>query len=131
MTRNSVFCIASSRSQTDQMVQRLKAAAFSIHDISVLFAAGPMIAALGDMAVGLLNQGVPWTEAKLYVDRVKEGNILVSVQTGSDVEMMQAKEVFTKAGGTNLCTTGEPTKRSRPPAVPHLVQSSEARLSIA
>lgn len=51
MTQNSVFCLAFSSLQADQMVRRLKGEAFSIHDISVLYAIGPMVAALGDMAV--------------------------------------------------------------------------------
>jgi hypothetical protein len=37
MSKKSVFCIATSRSQGDLIVDRLKAANFSSSDISVLF----------------------------------------------------------------------------------------------
>jgi hypothetical protein len=37
MSKKSVFCIATSRSQADQIVDQLKAANFSNNDISVLF----------------------------------------------------------------------------------------------
>jgi hypothetical protein len=37
MSMKSVFCIATSRSQADQIVDRLKSAGFSNNDISVLF----------------------------------------------------------------------------------------------
>lgn len=37
MSKKSVFCIATSRSQAEQIVDRLKAAGFSSNDISVLF----------------------------------------------------------------------------------------------
>jgi hypothetical protein len=38
MSKKSVFCIATSRAQADQIVDQLKAGKFSNHDISVLFA---------------------------------------------------------------------------------------------
>src|SRR5580693_3638594 len=37
MSMKSVFCIATSRSQADQIVDRLKSAGFSNNDVSVLF----------------------------------------------------------------------------------------------
>lgn len=129
MTQNSVFCIAFSRLQADQMVQRLKREGFSTHDISVLFAAGLMVAILGGMARGLLCHGVPLLKARLYEDGVKEGRTLVSVQTGSDGEMTLAKEIFIHAGGSDICTTKEPLQEHRP--MPHLKQLSKASLSIA
>lgn len=129
MNQDSVFCIAFSRLQADQMVQRLKGAAFSIHDISMLFAAGPMVAVLGDMACGLLNQGIPVLKARIYEDRVKEGRTLVSVQTESDDEMTLAKEIFIHAGGSDICTTKEPMQEYSP--TPHLKQLSKASLSVA
>jgi hypothetical protein len=108
MNQDSVFCIAFSRLQADQMVQRLKGAAFSIQRISVLSAVGPLISSLGDMASGLLGQGVPWLKARLYEVRVKEGRILIAVQTGSDDEILLAKDILSKAGGNDICATREP-----------------------
>jgi hypothetical protein len=37
MSKKSVFCIATSRGQAEQIVDRLKSANFSNNDISVLF----------------------------------------------------------------------------------------------
>ena len=113
------------------MVQRLKGAAFSVHDISVLFAAGPMVAALGDLTHGFLCQGVPLYKASLYEDRVKEGYTLVSVAIRDDDEMTYAKEIFTKAGGREISTSEEPVHLYRPTTTPHLAQPSEASLGFA
>lgn len=110
MKQDSVFCIAFSRLQADQMVQRLKSEAFSIRDISVLSGTGPMMAALGDLVVGLQNQGVPWAKARLYADRMKDGRYLVSVAAESDAAVALAKEVLIKAGGSDLCATYEPSQ---------------------
>ena len=38
MSKKSVFCIATSRNQADQIVDQLKTAGFSNNDISALFA---------------------------------------------------------------------------------------------
>ncbi|MFN0078002.1 MAG: hypothetical protein ACKVY0_16215 [Prosthecobacter sp.] len=131
MNQHSVFCIAYSRLQADQMVQRLKGAAFSIQDISVLAAVGPMVAALGDMADGLHNQGVPLPKARLYQVRVNEGRILLSVQAASDDEITLAKEILSKAGGNDICATCEPAPQRRLALAPLHARRSEARLSFA
>ena len=59
-------------------------------------------------ASGLLGQGVPWLKARLYEVRVKEGRILIAVQTGSDDEILLAKDILSKAGGNDICATREP-----------------------
>jgi hypothetical protein len=169
MSKKSVFCIANSRSQADQIVERLKFANFSNNDISALFAdkdtthdfahekntkapegavtgastggvvggalgwiagigalaipgvgpfiaAGPIIAALsgaaigaavGGVAGGLIGLGIPELEAKRYEGKIKEGNILISVHTENSDEIARAKDIFTKAGAQDICTTGE------------------------
>jgi len=76
-----VCCIAYSNLQSEQIVQRLKGEAFPGRAISMLSAVGPMIEMFGDIAQGLLNQGVPWVKALLYASRILEGRI-VSVQDG-------------------------------------------------
>ncbi len=131
MNQNSVFCIAFSRLQADQMVQRLKAATFSIQDISVLSAVGPMAAALVDMADGLHRQGVPLSKAKLFQVRVKEGRILLAVQTRSADEITLAKDVLSKAGGNDICATSEPLPPCRTSFRPHTEQMSEPSFSFA
>jgi hypothetical protein len=169
MSKKSVFCIATSRAQADQIVDQLKAGKFSNNDISVLFAdknsnrdfahekntkapegalagagtggvvggtlgwiagigalaipgvgpfiaAGPIMAALSGVAIGaaiggiaggLIGLGIPEIEAKRYEGKIKKGNILISVHTESSEEISRAKDIFTKAGAQDICTTGE------------------------
>jgi hypothetical protein len=169
MSKTAVFCIATSRSQAEQIVERLRFAKFSNNDISVLFpdkgttrdfahekntkapegaitgagtggvvggalgwvagigalaipgvgpfiAAGPIIAALSGAAIGatvggitggLIGLGIPELEAKRYEGKIKEGNILLSVHTENSEEVARAKDIFTKAGALDICTTGE------------------------
>jgi hypothetical protein len=169
MSKKSVFCIATSRSQADQIVDQLKTANFSNNDISVLFpdksttrdfahekntkapegavagastggvlggalgwiagigalaipgvgpfiAAGPILAALsgaavgaavGGIAGGLIGLGIPEIEAKRYEGKVRAGNLLISVHTEDSQEITRAKDIFSKAGAQDICTTGE------------------------
>ena len=169
MAKKSVFCIATSRAQADDIVGRLKSANFSSDDISVLFpdkdstrdfahekntkapegaltgagtggviggtlgwlagigalaipgigpfiAAGPIMAALSGAALGaaaggiagaLVGMGIPELEAKRYEGKVKAGNLLISVHTDDSDEIKQAKEIFSTAGASDICATGE------------------------
>jgi len=190
MSKKSVFCIATSRNQADQIVDQLKATNFSNNDISALFAdkgtshdfahekhtkapegavtgavtggavvgalgwiagigalaipgvgpfiaAGPIVAALSGVAIGatvggiaggLIGLGIPELEAKRYEGKIKEGNILISVHTDNSAEISRAKDIFTKAGAQDICTTGEATtpktnkaaERTSYPADPNL-----------
>ena len=169
MSKKSVFCIATTRNQAEQIVEQLKNANFSNNDISVLFpdketsrdfahekntkapegvatgagtggviggalgwiagigalaipgvgpfiAAGPIMAALsgaaigaaaGGIAGGLIGLGIPELEAKRYEGKVREGNLLISVHTENSDEVKRAKDIFTRAGAQDICTTGE------------------------
>jgi hypothetical protein len=169
MSKKSVFCIATTRNQAEQIVDQLKNSNFSNNDISVLFpdketsrdfahvkntkapegvatgagtggviggalgwiagigalaipgvgpfiAAGPIMAALsgaaigataGGIAGGLIGLGIPELEAKRYEGKVREGNLLISVHTENSDEVKRAKEIFTRAGAQDICTTGE------------------------
>jgi hypothetical protein len=169
MSKKSVFCIATSRSQAEQIVERLKIANFSNNDISVLFpdketsrdfahekhtkapegiatgastggvvggalgwlvgigalaipgvgpfiAAGPILAALsgaavgatvGGIAGGLIGLGIPELEAKRYENKIKAGNLLISVHTDNSDEIDRAKKIFKEAGAEDICATGE------------------------
>lgn len=131
MNQNSVFCIAFSHLQADQMVQRLKGAAFSTQDISVIAAVGPLVAELGDLARSFISLGVPWPKARSYEGRIKEGRILVAVQTGRDEDAALAKEIFSKAGGSDICTTHEISEQYNPVSKLQLVSRSTASLSYA
>jgi hypothetical protein len=185
MSKKSIFCISTSRAQTDQIVDQLRAGNFSNDDISVLFAdkntsrdfahekntkapegaitgastggviggtlgwiagigalaipgvgpfiaAGPIMAALSGVAIGaaiggiaggLIGLGIPEIEAKRYEGKIKKGNILISVHTEDSEELNRARDIFTKAGAQDICSTGEastPTQYNATdrPAVP-------------
>jgi hypothetical protein len=187
MSKKSVFCIATSRNQADQIVDQLKSANFSNNDISVLFpdkgttrdfahekntkapegavagastggviggalgwiagigalaipgvgpfiAAGPIMAALSGLAVGaavggiaggLIGLGIPEIEAKRYEGKVKAGNLLISVHTEDSAEITRAKDIFSGAGGQDICTTGEASTPKDSKAVPRKAHSGE------
>ena len=90
--------------------------ALAIPGVGQFIAAGPIIAALSGAAVGaavggivggLIGLGIPEIEAKRYEGKIKEGNILISVHTENSDEITLAKDIFTKAGAQDICTTGE------------------------
>lgn len=90
--------------------------ALAIPGVGPFIAAGPIIAALsgaaigatvGGIAGGLIGLGIPEIEAKRYEGKVKAGNILISVHTENSEEIAKAKEIFTKTGAQDICTTGE------------------------
>ena len=191
MSKKSVFCIATSRSQAEQIVEQLKNANFSNNDISALFAdkdtnrdfahekntkapegavtgavtggvvvgtlgwiagigalaipgvgpfiaAGPIMAALsgaaigaavGGIAGGLIGMGIPELEAKRYEGKIKEGNILISVHTDNSAEISRAKDIFTKAGAEDICSTGEASTPNEPMATDRPVAPTAAAYS--
>ena len=90
--------------------------ALAIPGVGPFIAAGPIMAALsgaaigaatGGIAGGLIGLGMPELEAKRYEGKVKEGNILISVHTEDSAEIARAKDIFTKTGAQDICTTGE------------------------
>lgn len=90
--------------------------ALAIPGVGPFIAAGPILAALsgaaigatvGGIAGGLIGLGIPEIEAKRYEGKVKAGNLLISVHTESSEEITRAKDIFTKAGAEDICTTGE------------------------
>jgi hypothetical protein len=90
--------------------------ALAIPGVGPFIAAGPIIAALsgaavgaavGGIAGGLIGLGIPEIEAKRYEGKVKAGNILISVHTENSEEIKKAKEIFTRVGAEDICTTGE------------------------
>jgi hypothetical protein len=92
--------------------------ALAIPGVGPFIAAGPIIAALsgaaigatvGGIAGGLIGLGIPEIEAKRYEGKVKDGNILISVHTEDSAKITQAKEIFTKSGAQDICSTGEST----------------------
>ena len=106
--------------------------ALAIPGVGPFIAAGPIIAALsgaaigaagGGIAGGLIGLGIPEIEAKRYEGKIKAGNILISVHTENSAEISRAKDIFTKGGAQDICTTGEAStpgtpKSSDAPAIP-------------
>ena len=90
--------------------------ALTIPGIGPFIAAGPLMAALsgasvgaaaGGVAGGLIGLGIPELEAKRYEGKIRSGNLLISVHTENSDEIKLAKDIFTRAGGQDICTTGE------------------------
>jgi hypothetical protein len=90
--------------------------ALAIPGVGPLIAAGPIIAALSGAAVGaaaggiagaLIGLGIPEFEAKRYEQKIKSGNILISLHTENSDEMKLAKQIFTQAHAQDICSTGE------------------------
>jgi hypothetical protein len=55
----------------------------------------------------LIGLGIPEIEAKRYEGKVKQGNLLISVHAENSDEITRAKDIFTKAGAQDICSTGE------------------------
>jgi hypothetical protein len=92
--------------------------ALAIPGVGPFIAAGPIMAALGGIAVGgavggiagaLIGLGIPEYEAKRYEGKIKGGNILISVHTENSNEINRAKEIFKKGGAEDISSTGEST----------------------
>jgi hypothetical protein len=90
--------------------------ALAIPGVGPFIAAGPIIAALSGAAVGaavlgiaggLIGLGIPEIEAKRYEGKIRQGNLLISVHAENSDEISRAKDIFTKAGAQDICTTGE------------------------
>jgi hypothetical protein len=62
---------------------------------------------VGGITGGLIGLGIPEIEAKRYEGKVREGNILISAHTEDSKEITRAKDIFTKAGAHDICTTGD------------------------
>jgi uncharacterized protein (TIGR02271 family) len=90
--------------------------ALAIPGLGPFVAAGPITAALSGAAVGagtggligaLVGLGMPEYEAKRYEGKLREGNILISVHSDNSDETSRAKDIFQRAGATDISTTGE------------------------
>jgi hypothetical protein len=108
--------------------------ALAIPGVGPFIAAGPIIAALsgaavgaavGGIAGGLIGLGIPEIEAKRYEGKVKAGNLLISVHTEDSKEITRAKDIFTKAGAQDICTTGEASTPKDSKATERAAHSAE------
>jgi hypothetical protein len=76
-------------------------------------AAGPLMAALSAAALGaalggvtgaLIGMGIPEWEARRFEGKIKEGNILISVQLANHQQMDTARQIFERCGAHDIST---------------------------
>lgn len=87
--------------------------ALAIPGVGPLIAAGPILATLSGAAVGaaaggliggLIGLGIPEHEAKVYEGKIKSGNILLSVYADTSEDVKAAKEIYERAGASDIST---------------------------
>jgi hypothetical protein len=90
--------------------------ALAIPGLGPFIAAGPIMAALGGAAVGtaaggivgaLVGMGIPELEAKRYDEKVRGGNILLSVHTEDSKQRDIAKDIFKRHGADDISSASE------------------------
>lgn len=88
----------------------------AIPGLGPFIAAGPILAALSGAAAGatvggvtgaLIGMGIPEIEAKQYENKVKDGNILMSVHVEDSDRKGRAKQILETAHATDICVVGE------------------------
>jgi len=91
--------------------------ALAIPGAGPFIAAGPLAAAiggafagatLGGIAGALVGMGLPEIEAKRYEDKVKDGNILISVHAKDSDEVSLAKGILKEHDAGDICTASMP-----------------------
>lgn len=90
--------------------------AIAIPGVGPFIAAGPIVAALSGAAIGgaaggilgaLIGMGIPEFEAKRYEEKIRSGNILISVHTEDSTERSRAKDIFKEAGADDIASGAE------------------------
>jgi hypothetical protein len=90
--------------------------AIAIPGVGPFIAAGPIVAALSGAAVGgvaggilgaLVGLGIPEFEAKRYEEKIRSGNILISVHTEDSDERSRAKDIFKESGADDIASSAE------------------------
>lgn len=90
--------------------------ALAIPGLGPFIAAGPILAALSGAAAGaavggitgaLIGMGIPEVEAKQYENKIKNGNILMSVHVEDGDHKDRAKKIFEQAKASDICVAGE------------------------
>jgi hypothetical protein len=90
--------------------------AIAIPGVGPFIAAGPIVAALSGAAIGgaaggilgaLVGLGIPEFEAKRYEEKIRSGNILISVHTEDGSERSRAKDIFKEVGAEDISSGAE------------------------
>jgi hypothetical protein len=87
--------------------------ALAIPGVGPFIAAGPIMAALSDVAFGgvaggLASLGLPQPAARQYEAKIRAGGILVSAHADDTEEIAAAEKIFRNTGAQDICVTGEP-----------------------
>ncbi|MGH9884446.1 MAG: hypothetical protein ACREBE_02890 [bacterium] len=89
---------------------------FAIPGIGPFIAAGPIMAALGGAAIGaavggvtgaFVGLGIPELEAKQYEERLRDGNVLISVHTENAEEVERAKMILEREDARDISAARE------------------------
>ena len=89
--------------------------ALVIPGAGLFIAAGPIIAAMSGATLGavfggicgaLIGMGIPEIEAKRFEGKILKGNILLSVHARRPGDIPKAREIFTRAEASDICTVG-------------------------
>lgn len=95
--------------------------ALAIPGAGPFIAAGPILAALSGLGIGaatggivggLIGLGIPEYEAKVYDDKLKGGNYLISVHAEDGREEDIAKEVFEHHDATDIAVANAPSAKN-------------------
>jgi uncharacterized protein YcfJ len=90
--------------------------ALAIPGVGPFIAAGPIMATLSGAAVGaaiggvagaLVGMGMPEYEAKQYAEKIKDGNILLSVHLQDNNDPKRIKQIMQDAQAEDIAVTGE------------------------
>ena len=90
--------------------------AIAIPGVGPFIAAGPIVAALSGAAIGgatggilgaLVGLGIPEFEAKRYEEKIRSGNILISVHTEDSDERSRAKDILKESGADDIASSAE------------------------
>ncbi len=88
----------------------------SLPGVGPFIAVGPIREALagfgargagGDLAGALVDMGIPEFEARRYIERIREGGVLLSVRCDSSVSVTRAKNLLKQMGGQDIASSGE------------------------
>jgi uncharacterized membrane protein len=88
----------------------------AIPGLGAFVAAGPIMAALSGAAAGgaaggvvgaLIGLGIPEIEAKVYEDKLKEGNFLIAVHNVEGKQAKDVREILKQEGAEDVSNVGE------------------------
>jgi hypothetical protein len=90
--------------------------ALAIPGVGPFVAAGPILSALSGAAIGaatggvvggLIGLGIPEIEAKIYEEKLKNGNFLIAVHTHTDGDIERVKEIYRAEKAEDIASTSE------------------------